>query len=183
MLIDEFMPAFDVAERHGIVIRARAERAYAGIRSVDLTRSFVIRSLFALRRFPAVYAGRGAGRRGLMLDDFLRSGFVVLAEEPGVEIVLGVIGRFWRPTGGLVGFAPDEFTAFKQPGYAKAAWNFRVEPEGEGRVRVVTHTRIRATDEKSLRSFRRYWLVVGPFSGLIRREMLRLVRSQAEGGQ
>ena len=43
------------------------------------------------------------------------------AEEPGVAIVLGVIGRFWRPTGGLVRFAPDEFTAFKQPGYAKAA--------------------------------------------------------------
>jgi len=60
MLIDQFMPAFDVAERHGIVIRAPADRAYAGIRSVDLTRSFVIRSLFALRGFPAVYAGRGA---------------------------------------------------------------------------------------------------------------------------
>jgi len=180
MLIDEFMPAFDVAERHGIVIRAPAERAYAAIRSVDLTRSFVIRSLFALRGFPALYAGRGAGRRGLTLDDFLRSGFVVLAEESGVEIVLGVIGRFWRPTGGLVRFAPDEFIGFRRPGYAKAVWNFRVQPAGKGRVQVVTQTRIQATDEKSLKSFKRYWRVIGPFSRLIRREMLRLVRSVAE---
>lgn len=180
MLIDQFMPAFDVAERHGIEIRAPAERAYAGIRSVDLTRSFVIRSLFALRGFPAVYAGRGAGRRGLTLDDFLRSGFVVLAEEPGVEIVLGVIGRFWRPTGGLVRFAPDEFTAFKQPGYAKAVWNFRVHPAGEGRVQVDKQTRVQATDEKSLKSFKRYWRVIGPCSGVIRSHMLRLVKAEAE---
>lgn len=49
MLIDEFMPSFDVAERHGIVVRAPAERAYAAIRSVDLSRSLLVRSLFALR--------------------------------------------------------------------------------------------------------------------------------------
>lgn len=91
---------------------------------------------------------------------------MLLAEEPGAEIVLGLIGRFWRPTGGLVRFAPDEFTAFRRPGYAKAAWNFRVRRDGEGRVQVVTQTRVQATDEKSLKSFRRYWRVIGPFSGL-----------------
>jgi len=90
------MPAFDVAERHGIVVRAPAERAYAAIRSVDLSRSLLIRSLFALRGLPAMFAGRREARRRLTLDDFFRSWFVVLAEEPRVEIVLGLIGRFWR---------------------------------------------------------------------------------------
>jgi hypothetical protein len=28
--------------------------------------------------------------------------------------------------------------------------------------------------------FRAYWTIVGPFSGLIRREMLRLVKREAE---
>ena len=180
MLIDEFMPSFDVAERHGIVVRAPAERAYAAIRSVDLSRSLLIRSLFALRGFPVMFAGRREARRRLTLDDFLRSGFVVLAEEPGAEIVLGLIGRFWRPTGGLLLFAPEEFTGFRRPGYAKAVWNFRVEPVGEGRVRVATQTRVQTTDQDSCRSFLRYWRVIGPFSGLVRREMLRLVRSVAE---
>lgn len=127
-----------------------------------------------------MFAGRRQARRRLTLDDFLRSGFVVLAEEPRVEIVLGLIGRFWRPTGGLLRFAPEEFTGFRRPGYAKSVWNFRVEPVSEGRVRVATQTRVQATDGESLRSFRRYWHVIGQFSGLIRQEMLRLVRYRAE---
>jgi hypothetical protein len=33
-------------------------------------------------------------------------------------------------------------------------------------------------DESSRRRFRRYWLFIRPFSGLIRMEMLRVIRQQ-----
>jgi hypothetical protein len=39
---------------------------------------------------------------------------------------------------------------------------------------------VRCTDEGSRRAFRRYWLLVGPFSALIRRLWLREVRRAAE---
>ena len=45
---------------------------------------------------------------------------------------------------------------------------------------VATETRVRCTDAASLRSFRRYWRVIRPFSGLVRREALRAIRRTAE---
>jgi hypothetical protein len=38
---------------------------------------------------------------------------------------------------------------------------------------LSTETRVLAVDAAALRAFRRYWLVVGPFSGLIRRRWLQ----------
>src|ERR1019366_56115 len=54
------------------------------------------------------------------------------------------------------------------------------EPWGSGRSLITTETRTAATDPASLRRFARYWLLVGPFSALIRRLTLRIVKSDAE---
>lgn len=48
-------------------------------------------------------------------------------------------------------------------------------------LRGATETRVQCLDTASRRSFRRYWRVVGPFSGLIRWVMLRAVREAAVG--
>jgi hypothetical protein len=72
------------------------------------------------------------------------------------------------------------FAAFDTPGYVKVAFNIRVEPYGSGRALITTETRTAATDPASLRRFARYWLLVGPFSALIRRLLLRIVTSDAE---
>jgi hypothetical protein len=66
------------------------------------------------------------------------------------------------------------------PGTAKAAWNFSLEELEPGLTRVVTETRILCADPASLRAFRCYWLVVRPFSGLLRRLMLHALRKSAE---
>jgi hypothetical protein len=112
------------------------------------------------------------------MEGLLRSGFVVLDEAPGDEIVLGLVGRFWSPTGGLLRVDPAEFAGFDRPGYAVAAWNFTLR--GDGPVTLATETRVRLTDDGARRRFRPYWALVGPFSGLTRREMLRVVRRAAE---
>ena len=44
---------------------------------------------------------------------------------------------------------------------------------------MSTETRVLCADAAALRSFRRYWLVVGPFSGLIRILMLRAIAATA----
>ena len=72
---------------------------------------------------------------------------------------------------GIVGDRAD------QPGYAKAAMSFLVRAEGTG-SRLITETRIHTTDPASGRSFRRYWRLVRPGSGLIRRSWLAAVRSR-----
>jgi hypothetical protein len=113
-----------------------------------------------------------------------RMGFAVLAEEPGRELVLGIAGRFWaiRERANLLR-TPDEaaFRAFREPGCAKAAMNFRVEDAGDGTTRLSTETRVRCLDRGARRNFALYWMAIGPFSGLIRRVMLRGIARAAEG--
>jgi hypothetical protein len=49
----------------------------------------------------------------------------------------------------------------------------------EGTV-LSTETRVLATDAAARRRFRRYWLAIRPFSGLIRRVWLRAIKRRAE---
>jgi len=100
---------------------------------------------------------------------------------PEREVVFGVVGKFWRFDGGLRRLDRDSFLAFAEDGYVKGAWNLRVEPaEGSGSV-LSTETRIACFGAAARRKFRLYWSFVGPFSGLIRRALLRGVRRRAEG--
>jgi hypothetical protein len=105
---------------------------------------------------------------------------MVLDEDPGRELVLGVVGRFWRPRGGVRRIDPTEFVTFDEPGLAKAAWNFRLIPDGGERTFVTTETRVRVPDEASRKKFMLYWAAIGPFSGVVRRQALALIKADAE---
>lgn len=182
MLIDEHLPHGQFAERHALRVHAPPGRAYAAVRRLDLSGSPVVRMLFALRSLPALFSRkRGRGEKGLetSMDGLLRNGFVLLGERPPHEVVLGLVGRFWTPTGCIERIDPAEFAGFDRPGMAVAAWNFTVLPTDEGCL-VATETRVRCTDEAARRSFARYWRVIRPFSGLIRMEGLRAIRRAAE---
>jgi hypothetical protein len=62
----------------------------------------------------------------------------------------------------------EEFRSFAVPGYAKIAFNMRVEAAEPGWCKVSTETRIRATDQAARSAFTRYWRVVYPGSALMR---------------
>jgi hypothetical protein len=180
VLIDRYLHEYDVVERHHELVLAPAEKTYEALRSVDLSRSRLVRGLLAARGLPRLVRGRRSKPGSLTIDDLLRAGFVWLDEEPGRELVLGVIGTFWKPGGGVRRVEPAEFAAFDEPGLAKAVWNFRVLPDGSGRSFVTSETRVRVSDEATRRKFLLYWAAIGPFSGLIRKRALRLVKRDAE---
>jgi hypothetical protein len=191
MLLDEHLPRFDFVERHAIAMTAPPAAGFGAIRNADLASGPLTRALLVLRALPGLVVAphetarrflRARGSRTLTVEGLAGAGFVLLGEEPGREIVLGTIGRFWRPSGGMRPFAPAEFAAFAEPGWAKGAWNFRVESAPGGGATVSTETRVLCTDPRSRRSFGRYWRIVQPFSGLIRIEMLRAIRREAERG-
>ncbi|HJV03699.1 MAG TPA: hypothetical protein VJ868_00405 [Actinomycetota bacterium] len=172
MLLDELVPRFEVSQRHALIVDAPPDRTFEAVRSFDLAGSPVSRLLLQIR---------GLLRPGhLGIDRLLDRGFVFLGEDVPRELVLGLVGRPWTPLGGIVRHLDaDGFRAFDRPGYAKVGWNFTVEERGAG-SRVRTETRIHCTDERSRRAFARYWRLIGPFSGVIRKEALRSIRDQAE---
>jgi hypothetical protein len=148
----------------------------------------VIRALLELRsllnRMQQILKGRPAApaRAPLTLDDMMRTGFMLLGERPGREIALGAVVQPWKA---VTDNTPqpqveaDRFAAFHSPGFVKVAFNVRVDTYGRGRSLLTTETRAAANDLASLRRFSRYWLLVGPFSALIRRLMLRIVKADA----
>lgn len=181
MILDSFLPHPDVSEHHELVIPARPSVVYRAIWEADLGSHAVIRALLALRSLPARLGDsslRRFQRLPITLSVILQHGFQLLAEEPEREVVLGVVGRFWRPMDTIVAFDPAAFTAPLAPGLAKAAWNFSVAAKGDETV-LSTETRVACADPASLRRFKLYWIVVGPFSGLIRILMLRAIHAHS----
>jgi hypothetical protein len=114
------------------------------------------------------------------LQSIIDAGFGVLGEEPGREILLGVTGRFWRPTGNVEPFDRASFSRPIPPGMARGLWNFKVVSAGDRKAILSTETRVTCGDAASGRRFRLYWFVIRPFSGLIRMIMLKAIRDAAQ---
>jgi len=185
-LLDEFLPVYDMAARYEIDIAAPASRVYETLLRHSLLDSPLARFLMALRGLPEAI-GRLIKRRPLQkfcipsISEIEDSDFFRLAEMPGEEIVLGLVGQFWKLSGGLVRIKnADEFGGFVKAGYTKAVLNLLVIPMSENLSRLSTETRVQATDSMSRRKFLRYWKIIGPFSGLLRRDMLRRIKHEAE---
>ena len=182
MLIDSFAPKPDAVETHSIVINATRETVYHILRTADLGSSFIIKVLLAVRSLPGFIARSCAmpQNRKITLQTLIESGFGLLAEKPGEEIVLGITGRFWRPAGNVSPFNRPDFDRAVPAGLARGIWNFSVSERVPGRTVLTTETRVTCGDPASRRKFLAYWLVVRPFSGLIRLIMLKRVRKIAE---
>lgn len=74
----------------------------------------------------------------------------------------------------------EAFLAFAEDGRVKAAWNLRVGDADAGRCEISTETRIQYFGAGARRKFRLYWALVRPFSGILRRSLLRSIRGRAE---
>ncbi len=178
MQIDYYLPEYDFREHHQININASPERVYQIIKRLDIRRVFLIKLLFRLRDF---YARKVYGRKlELTLQDLMQeSGFILLDEITNQEVVIGLTGRFWRPDGGGIVVPANRFKDFDQRGFAKVAWNFFIQGGAKGDTILSTETRIKTYGTKARVSFGMYWLVIGPFSGLIRTLILKEIDRQA----
>ena len=152
--LDEFMPRYEFRERHRVAVAAPRDRVDRALRELTLADVPLVRALFALRGLP---------RRGRVLDVLAGLG-QVLEDVPGEGLVLGVRGQLWRVRGGDDGGPAAEAVA-----------DFRI-----GEASLSTETRVHVADRAARRRFRRYWLVVRPFGGLIRIRLLRAAKRRAE---
>jgi hypothetical protein len=124
---------------------------------------------------------RPSGTPRATLADLEHSEFILLEESPAHEVVLGITGRFWALAAEIVRVPPERFRDALRVGLAQAAWNFEVTDAPAG-AQLATETRVRCADPTTLRQFRRYWRVVAPGSGLIRRAILAQIRREAMAG-
>jgi len=178
-LLDDVLPEFHYRSRHDRHVLASPEDVARAVEAYRLDRdsSPLVRLLFRLRglRVPS----------GPLREALAGSGFGVLAERPGEEIVVGTIGRFWALRERDYLEAPrslDDFHAFSPPGWAKGVMTLRVEPRDDGSSTLVTETRVLCPDEHARRRFAPYWALISVFSGWIRRDFLGGIARIAEQG-
>ena len=144
--IDDWLPEFDVGERHDVALAVGPEHALELALTAPAAPDRVVAVLFA---------ARGIAARGESIEEFLhRLGFETLARTP-TEWVAALDRRAIRV---VVGFRAARM------------------PAGS---RLTTETRVRAAGERARRAFRLYWLLIGPFSALIRRRWLRAAQASA----
>ena len=159
-LIDEFLPDHDFSAAYPVRINAPSSVVYECLLHSDFNDLWLVRLLMSIR------SGKWL-RRSHMPGDLRRrlqgTGFVIVAEVPNEEIVIGVAGRFWRPDGGrCLELAADDFSGFSRPGFAKAAWNFKLREESPRSTILSTETRIKCFCSAAFWKFRLYWNLVSP---------------------
>ncbi len=179
--LDAVLPFGEVLSRHRIRIAATRERVWDSLLAQDLAASGLSRALLFLRGYGSRVVVEGYGTLPERLERF---GFTRLEELPTRELVFGLAGRFWRPDGGLRRIADRAaFLNFTEDGSVKAAWNLRIGDFDGGSCDLSTETRIEFFgDSSARRKFGLYWMLVGPFSGVLRRSLLRQVKRRAEDG-
>ena len=177
--LDEFAPAWQFHEVHTIRIAAPPARVFDAIKQVRADEIFLFRALTWIRRGgrqapPSILS---AGSDTPILEVATKGGFIYLADDAPREVVVGAVVA--APPGARGKLTPDRFKQPFPPGFAVAAMNFRVTPDGAGGSVVSTETRVFASDASARRRFAAYWRVIYPGSAIIRRMWLRAIERRA----
>jgi len=181
-LLDVVLPAFQFNERHRVVVAAPRGRVYKAMLEVTPEEITGYRTLTWIRCLGQCPEGgiMNPTRRVPILQSALETGFKKLAETPESELVFGA---FVAAPPGAAGepWTLETFLRLVDPGFAKVAMNFHLQPLPDGTTRLHTETRVLATDSGTVRVFTAYWRTILPGSALIRVAWLRAIKRRAEG--
>lgn len=179
-LLDSFMPAYDVCDRHHLTVAAPAGATLAAAKELQLDGSRIVRAIFRARAL--LLRAETASTRGPsgLIEQMKSIGWGVLAEEPDREVVMGAVTKPWEATPVFRPLPPDQFAAFAEPDHVKIAWTLRAVPTPDGGSVFRTETRAVATDPAGRRKFRSYWALLSPGIILIRSAILPALASAAD---
>jgi hypothetical protein len=196
MLVDEFLPVYDVSDSVATVVEADIATTWAALIEVDLIevgrRRPLVAVLGALRALPDIVSHVLHGEPPVSAPEQLRlrdtaqlppgdGGWVLLGERPQQEIALALVGKFWRPVIPFASVTADEFRGFSEPGFAKTVYSLSVRALDGHRTLLTGVMRTATTDEHARRWFRRYWTFgVGSGAHVLVNGVIDLVREMAE---
>ena len=146
MLIDKYLPAYHFREYHSVRVANMHDDIYA-------SHAWLVKFLFRLRgRRTNIYT----------IPQLPQMGFTKLGEDPGKEILFGMVTHSPTFSSCKTQVSTSSFTSLSNPSIIKAVINFSVK----------------GVSKKIKLRFRLYWFFIKPFSGLIRMAILREVKKQ-----
>ena len=166
--------------RHWITVRAPAAFVLETARTFDLRSTPLVRAIFRLRAMILGAKGPGTDWSRGFMEEMLRIGWGILAEEKDRWIVVGTVCQPWQADVIMRPIPPDRFAAYAEPGQVKIIWTLEADSLDEGRCRLSTETRAAGTDAEAKARFRRYYRRFGVGMVLIRLLLLPALRREAE---
>lgn len=166
--IADLIPTPQFSEFHARVIPAAPEVVWAALHDLGQADLPIARLLMGARSI----ASAKPRQHGETFWEALP--IPLVREVPASYALAAGIGRPWSPSGASLTRGIDDLATFHDPGWAKVAMDFRLVRTSDGTL-LATETRVVTTDPVSRAKFRAYWTVIRPFSGVIRKEILRSV--------
>jgi hypothetical protein len=186
-LIESAMPVFDAMIAEHVAVAADPSSTFRAARALDLltVRTPLLAASMWVRGLPARLSGKTAPRlpRLVIGQGVGLPGWLKLGEAEGREIAFGAVGSFWRPVIEWRDVAPEDFSAFAEPGWGKIAANFSVLRYGQHSTLLSYQCRTVTTDPDSRRKFLRYWWLIRPFVAHIMRATVNKIKADAEAAQ
>lgn len=172
MLIDKYLADYDFNELHSVELNTEVEGIYQKMLDCDFSKSYLIKFFFRLRGIP---------KELYNIDHLTKMGFIKLEEDPGKEIVFGMITDNPMFNSCKSNFSPKDFLLHLESSAIKAVINFQVQNHSSTVHTISTETRVWCGNKQLMLKFKIYWLFVKPFSQFIRKLMLRLMKRQILG--
>jgi hypothetical protein len=179
--LDEWMPRWQVGERHAIEIKASPDEVFAAIHAVTADEILLFRTLIAIRRCgqDGPESILNVPERKSLLDVATETSFIYLENGPR-EIVVGTVISAPRDAARSQRLTAELFRRTLRPGVVLATMNFFITPRENGGSTLTTETRVYANSAAALRRFGVYWRMIRPGSDIIRRMWLRAIGRRAE---
>jgi hypothetical protein len=197
MLVDDFLPTYDVSDSVATVVNADLVTTWKALMNVDLIdvgRKHPLAGVLGMVRvLPDIVNHLLHGRlpseqpSSMRLQELTtipldKGGWVLLGSREHDEIALGLVGKFWRP---VIEFASvpsaTAFREFAEPDFAKTVYALSVSALDDRRTLLSGVMRTATTDEHARRWFRRYWtLGVGSGAHVLVNGLLDMTREMAE---
>src|SRR5579864_3581047 len=145
-LLDRFMPAYEVVERHHVRVAAPAQTTFSAACNMNLQQAAVVRAILKCRELILGGEPEKSSRPLGLVAQAKAWGWGVLAEQDGREIIFGAATQPWLANPVFRALPPDGFEAFHEPGYVKIAWTLRADPIDTSNSVFRTETRAATTD-------------------------------------
>jgi len=171
MLIDKYLPAYHFNEHHAIEVNGFVNGIYQKMLQGDFSNSFLVKFLFRLRGMPKeVYS----------IEHLTSMGFIKLEEEPGKEILYGMVTDNPMFNTCQSNISSKEFLQKNDGSIIKAVINFKLQDKSNSQHIISTETRVWCGSKAMKSKFKYYWFFIKPFSQLIRKSMLKQMKLQIQ---
>lgn len=172
--LNYLLPKYQFREYHSISVNREINDVFGYVKEMDLCDSTIASILMFLWRIIARLFVKDLPNSNMSVSHFIQ-----LECSPPFELSRGLIGGKSKPTN-YEEISSSDFRNFDTKGTIKLVWAFWLSSDVSGSTIIHTETRVFCCDKLTYLKFLLYWIIIRPWSGLIRIRLLKSIKKKAE---